>query len=66
MKNSQLDSTIEPNVGLIRDGEKIAQEDIASLAYQLWERRRGNEDCSPEDDWLEAERLLREQSVQNV
>ena len=34
-------------------------DDIARLAYQLWECRiRDDADGSPEQDWLEAERQL--------
>ncbi len=33
-------------------------DDIASIAYELWEQR-GGEGGSPVEDWLEAERLLR-------
>jgi hypothetical protein len=34
------------------------QEDIAKLAYSLWEAR-GSSDGSPEDDWFCAEQELR-------
>jgi Protein of unknown function (DUF2934) len=37
------------------------QEDLAKLAYTLWEQR-GRPFGSPEVDWLEAERNLRESS----
>jgi Protein of unknown function (DUF2934) len=37
------------------------QEDLAKLAYALWEQR-GCPYGSPEVDWLEAERNLRERS----
>ena len=37
----------------------IDTETISRLAYSLWEER-GREDGSPEQDWLEAERELRE------
>jgi Protein of unknown function (DUF2934) len=39
------------------------QEDIAKLAYALWQQR-GCPDGSPDFDWLEAERSLRESSEQ--
>jgi hypothetical protein len=32
-------------------------EDIARLAYSLWEAR-GRQDGSPEEDWLQAEQQL--------
>lgn len=35
-------------------------DDIAQLAYALWEARGGG-DGGAEEDWLEAERLLSEQ-----
>jgi Protein of unknown function (DUF2934) len=38
-----------------------AQEDLAKLAYALWEQR-GCPYGSPEVDWLEAERNLLERS----
>jgi hypothetical protein len=41
--------------------ENEMQEDIAKLAYTLWQRR-GCPYGSPEFDWLEAERKLRESS----
>ena len=37
--------------------EQAIQEQIARLAYSLWERR-GRIDGSPEKDWLEAERQV--------
>jgi hypothetical protein len=37
------------------------QEDLAKLAYGLWQER-GCPEGSPELDWLEAERTLRESS----
>jgi Protein of unknown function (DUF2934) len=41
--------------------ETSMQEDIAKLAYALWEQR-GCPQGSPDFDWLEAERKLRESS----
>jgi hypothetical protein len=35
-----------------------SQEDIAKLAYSLWQAR-GSSDGSPEDDWLRAEQELK-------
>jgi len=37
-----------------------AHDDIAKLAYELWEQRRRNgEDGSAEQDWFDAEATLR-------
>jgi Protein of unknown function (DUF2934) len=41
---------------------EIAQEEIAKLAYLLWESR-GYLGGSPEEDWLKAEALLRSGST---
>jgi hypothetical protein len=38
-----------------------SRSEIASLAYQLWEER-GRLDDAHEQDWLEAERRLKEES----
>jgi hypothetical protein len=38
-----------------------SRDDIANLAYTLWEARGGG-DGRAEEDWLEAERTLQEQS----
>jgi len=38
--------------------ESYTLDDIASIAYELWEQR-GGEGVSPVEDWLKAERLLR-------
>ena len=48
-------------VSLNRDAE-ISREEIARLAYALWEERGGG-DGSAEQDWLDAERKLK-QTVQ--
>ncbi len=39
-----------------------AQEEIARLAYFLWEAR-GGEGGSPEDDWFQAEEQYRKRTV---
>jgi hypothetical protein len=36
----------------------VSRDDIARLAYALWEQR-GNQGSSPEEDWLRAENELR-------
>jgi len=41
------------------DSETPSHEDIAKLAYELWEAR-GRVDGGDEQDWLKAERRLRE------
>jgi hypothetical protein len=38
-----------------------SHDDIANLAYALWEDRGGG-DGRAEEDWLEAERMLQEQN----
>jgi hypothetical protein len=38
-----------------------SRDDIANLAYTLWEARGGGDGRAAED-WLEAERMLQEQS----
>ena len=43
--------------------ETSMHEDIAKLAYALWQQR-GCPEGSPDFDWLEAERKLRESSEQ--
>jgi Protein of unknown function (DUF2934) len=40
--------------------ETSMQEDVAKLAYAIWEQRRGSQDGSAHEDWLEAERNFRE------
>ena len=44
--------------------ETSIHEDIAQLAYTLWQRR-GCPSGSAESDWVEAERALREPVVQS-
>ena len=39
----------------------LSHEEIAQLAYALWESR-GAEDGSQDEDWFEAERQLRAES----
>ncbi len=43
----------------VRSLQSPAPLDIAALAYELWEKR-GRSEGSPVDDWVEAERQLRE------
>jgi Protein of unknown function (DUF2934) len=46
-----------------QEPETLMQEDIAKLAYALWQQR-GCPFGSPEFDWLEAERTVSESSEQ--
>jgi len=39
--------------------QSLDQEQVAELAYQLWEKRNRPHGAAT-DDWLEAERLLRD------
>ena len=46
--------------GITREAQgDLQHEEIAKLAYALWEARGGGHGLA-EQDWLEAERLLRE------
>ena len=38
--------------------QSLDQEQVAALAYQLWENR-DRQDGTATEDWLEAERMLR-------
>jgi len=38
--------------------QSLDQEQVAALAYQLWENR-DRQDGAATEDWLEAERMLR-------
>ena len=49
---SAPDNAIEPRVA-----ETVTEEQIATRAYQLWQKR-GCPIGSPEQDWLEAQRQL--------
>ena len=50
--------------GRINVSQTPAHEDIAQLAYTLWQRR-GYASGSAESDWLEAERALQEPVFQS-
>ena len=43
-----------------RNESSLTREEIAALAYSLWEAR-GRPEGSPEEDWFNAERALNEQ-----
>jgi hypothetical protein len=49
-----LPSSIKPNTK-----KDSTQEEIANLAYALWQERGTSSDGSPEKDWIDAELLLR-------
>jgi hypothetical protein len=50
--------------GSVRAGNQApSQQDIANLAYALWQQR-GSPDGSSEQDWIEAENQLRNSSGQ--
>jgi hypothetical protein len=49
---------IPPSVQRKERSQDPSQQDIAKLAYALWEER-GMPDGSAEEDWIEAERRLR-------
>jgi hypothetical protein len=50
-----------------RNVEKVKhpEQDIANLAYALWQQR-GSPEGSAEEDWKEAERQLHSRPVQKV
>jgi hypothetical protein len=57
-------SYIEPAIQHLRDDahrESPTRDEIARLAYELWEKD-DRPTSSPEDYWLEAERRLRRQA----
>ena len=56
--------TVETAAALPIASQDIAREDIAKLAYLLWESR-GYTGGSPEDDWYTAEAQLSELSRRN-
>jgi len=45
--------------------QELSREDIARLAYALWEAR-GCEGGNPEEDWLRAEQELRQRTPTTV
>ena len=48
-----------------RNESSLTHEEIAALAYSLWEAR-GRPEGSPEEDWLNAERALNEQEGTSI
>ncbi len=43
--------------------KSVGQEQVSALAYRLWEKRN-RQDGAAAEDWLEAERLLRDTDLQ--
>jgi len=61
--------SVQRNLTTSLSGKEITlqqqqQQEIANLAYALWQRR-GSPNGSSEQDWLEAERILQNQSPTN-
>lgn len=54
-------SATEPVAAPVKRSFTPSHEEVARLAYLMWERRGGN-GGSPEEDWLQAERQLMELS----
>jgi len=51
-----------PQAGTVAVDEELSHEEIARVAYALWEDR-GCQGGSPEEDWLRAEQQLRESAL---
>ena len=45
--------------------QDVSQQDIANLAYALWQKR-GAPEGSPQKDWIEAERRLQVERTVNL
>jgi hypothetical protein len=65
MSTMELDSRTTPTNVSLKQEERISKEEppleaIAHLAYSYWLERQDGKEGSPEDDWLRAERELRE------
>ena len=58
-----LETTEVPPEGSV--GPALAQQDIACLAYAIWQER-GCQIGSAEEDWFEAERRLQASSAKTV
>ena len=60
-RRTNRSDSIEPKEKEVADAPPTSpsHDDIAALAYALWEDRGGG-DGRAEDDWLEAERMLSE------
>ena len=51
-----------PRADAVAVERELSHEEIARLAYSLWEAR-GCQGGNPEEDWLRAEQQLRERAV---
>ena len=58
-KNTRIDASEEPQTGEDREQHAPSQDDIARRAYDLYQAR-GAEQGRDMEDWLRAERELRE------
>jgi hypothetical protein len=60
--NSSVPLTIDPRDQAERElislGNDLGDQDIAALAYELWQAR-GCPDGSPDEDWYQAVEILR-------
>jgi hypothetical protein len=52
-----MSASVQRDLNRENEMKDRAQQDIANLAYALWQRR-GCPDGSPEQDWLEAEKMI--------
>jgi hypothetical protein len=66
MTHTEDSSYIEPTILHLRDdppnGINPTHDEIARLAYELWQKDR-NPSKSPDDFWFEAEHRLHDQAV---
>jgi hypothetical protein len=56
--NTPREQSLQQNIDQELSQQELSQDDIARLAYALWQRR-GSPDGTAEVDWLEAEAQLR-------
>jgi hypothetical protein len=61
MPQEAVQTAPQPELTSTQASIELTTSDIAMLAYQLWEER-GRPEGSPEQDWLEAERQLKQQA----
>ena len=61
MANEATKQAAAPRVQANSTGTGPAHEEIAALAYSLWQAR-GCPEGTPEEDWLNAERTLKPKS----
>ena len=61
MANEATKQAAAPRVQANSTGTGPAHEEIAALAYSLWQAR-GCPEGTPEEDWLSAERTLKHKS----